>query len=95
MSGTRIYSDNPAVARFLQRTIEVLLHKPFADESLPITEARFIRAGNSLSTVGERVVSRGRTGYIALYRHMELAGCVLILAIRHRFDAGYPNTGAQ
>jgi plasmid stabilization system protein ParE len=43
----------------------------------------------------ERVVSRGRTGYIALYRHMELAGCVLILAIRHRFDAGYPNTEAH
>ena len=58
LSSTRIYSDNPAVARFLQRTIEVLLHKPFADESLPITEARFIRAGNSLSTVEERVVSR-------------------------------------
>jgi hypothetical protein len=53
-----VYSDNPAVARFLQRTIEVLLHKPFADESLPIVEAKFIRSGNSLSTVEERVVSR-------------------------------------
>jgi len=43
----------------------------------------------------ERIVSRGRTGYIALYRHMELAGCVLILAIRHRYAAGYPNAEAQ
>jgi plasmid stabilization system protein ParE len=43
----------------------------------------------------ERVVSRGRTGYVALYRHLESAGCVLILAIRHRFLAGYPNTEAQ
>ena len=46
-----------AVARFLQRNIEVLLHKPFADESLPITDAAFERSGNSLSTVEERVVS--------------------------------------
>jgi hypothetical protein len=52
-----IYSDNAGVARFLQRTIEVLLHKPFADESLPIVDARFKRSGNSLSTVEERVLS--------------------------------------
>jgi plasmid stabilization system protein ParE len=38
----------------------------------------------------ERVVSRGRTGYVALYRHLELDDCVLILAIRHRYAAGYP-----
>lgn len=53
----RIYADNPAVARFLQRTIEVMLHKPFADESLPIMDAKFERAGHSLSTVEERIVS--------------------------------------
>ena len=53
----RIYSDNAGVARFLQRTIEVLLHKPFADESLPVIDADFTRTGNSLSTVEERVVS--------------------------------------
>jgi hypothetical protein len=58
LSKTRIYSDNPAVARFLQSTIEVLLYKDFSNLELPITEARFIRAGNSLSTVEERVVSR-------------------------------------
>jgi hypothetical protein len=53
-----VYSDNAGVARFLQRTIETMLHKPFADESLPITEAKFERSGNSLSTVEERIVSR-------------------------------------
>ena len=52
-----VYSDNAGVARFLQRTIEVLLHKPFADESLPVIDARFERSGNSLSAVEERVVS--------------------------------------
>ena len=53
----RIYADNAGVARFLQRTIETLLHKPFADESLPIVDAKFERSGNSLSTVEERIVS--------------------------------------
>jgi hypothetical protein len=49
-----IYSDNPGVARYLQRTIEVLLHKPFADESIPVADATFERGGDSLSTVYER-----------------------------------------
>jgi len=53
----RVYADNAAVARFLQRNIEALLHKPFADESLPIVDAEFTRSGNSLSTVEERVAS--------------------------------------
>ncbi len=53
----RVYADNAGVARFLQRTIEVMLHKPFADESLPIIDAEFERSGNALSTVEERVVS--------------------------------------
>ena len=53
-----IYADNAGVARYFQRTIEVLLHKPFADESLPIIDAKFERSGNSLSTVEERVVSQ-------------------------------------
>jgi hypothetical protein len=53
-----VFSDNAGVARYLQRTIEVLLHKPFADETLPIVDARFERSGNSLSTIEERIVSR-------------------------------------
>jgi hypothetical protein len=55
--GPRVYADNAGVARFLQRTIEVLLHKPFASESLPVIDAEFERTGNSLSTVEERVIS--------------------------------------
>ncbi|MEK6592707.1 MAG: hypothetical protein AABZ67_06440 [Pseudomonadota bacterium] len=55
--GPRIYADNAGVARFLQRTIEVMLYKGFADESLPVMDAVFERSGNSLSTVEERVIS--------------------------------------
>ena len=55
--GPVIYADNAGVARYLQRTIEVLLHQPFADESLPIIDAEFTRTGNSLATVEERITT--------------------------------------
>lgn len=56
--GPRIYADNAGLARYLQRTIEVILYKEFSDESLPVVDARFERTGNSLSTMDERIVSR-------------------------------------
>ena len=37
----------------------------------------------------ELVISRGRTGYVALYSFEEEWGAVLILAIRHQREAGY------
>lgn len=55
--GPRVYADNAGVARFLQRTIETLLHQPFGDDTLPIMDAEFERSGNSLSTVEERIAS--------------------------------------
>jgi len=54
-----IYADNAGVARFLQRQIETMLYAPFADESLPIIDAKFERTGHSLSTCEERIVSAG------------------------------------
>jgi hypothetical protein len=54
----RLYADNAGVARFLQRMIEILLYKEFADGSLAVIDAKFERSGNSLSTVEERIVSR-------------------------------------
>ncbi len=57
VGGVKVYSDNAGMVRYLQRSIELLLHPPFADESLPIIDAPFVRSGNSLSTVEERVSS--------------------------------------
>lgn len=53
----QVYADNAGLVRYLQRTIETLLHAPFADESLPVIDADFTRTGNALSTVEERVTS--------------------------------------
>ena len=54
----RLYSDNAGVARFLQRTIEVLLYKEFSNPELAVVEAKFLRGGDCLGTVEERVVGR-------------------------------------
>ena len=37
----------------------------------------------------ELVISRGRSGYVALYRYDETGDRVLVLAIRHQREAGY------
>ncbi|WP_309896081.1 type II toxin-antitoxin system RelE/ParE family toxin [Archangium sp.] len=37
----------------------------------------------------ELVISRGRTGYIALYRFLKTEDTVLVLALRHQREVGY------
>lgn len=45
VNGVRIYADNEAVARFLQKEIEYLLYKPFGDAGTPVIAATFAREG--------------------------------------------------
>jgi len=37
----------------------------------------------------ELIISRGRTGYVALYAYDEASDLVLILAVRHQRESGY------
>lgn len=37
----------------------------------------------------ELVISRGRSGYVALYSYEETDDTVIVLAIRHQREAGY------
>jgi plasmid stabilization system protein ParE len=37
----------------------------------------------------ELIISRGRSGYLALYRYDEARDRILVLAIRHQREAGY------
>src|SRR3989454_3622665 len=53
----RVYSDNAAVARWLQKTIESLLFPAFADTSIPVIPAVFARVGDARSTATETVTS--------------------------------------
>jgi plasmid stabilization system protein ParE len=41
------------------------------------------------SSLHELVISRGRTGYVALYSYDEPADEIIVLAIRHQREAGY------
>ncbi len=49
------YSDNIALARWLQEEIESMLHPPFADTSIPVSEAEFQREGDVRSYITERI----------------------------------------
>ena len=53
----RVYSDNIAVARWLQRTIEAVLFPAFADTALPVVAAGFERRGGPWSTATETVAA--------------------------------------
>ena len=53
----RIYSDNIAVARWLQKSIETLLFPAFADTAIPVIGARFERQGGPWSSATETVMS--------------------------------------
>jgi hypothetical protein len=53
----RIYGDNAAVVRWLQRTIETLLFPAFADTKIPVIAAEFARSGDPRSAAVETVVS--------------------------------------
>ena len=55
--GVRIYSDNIGLARWLQGEIETFLFPEFADESLPVMEAVFSRAGDAIGHWTETVES--------------------------------------
>jgi len=60
-----------------------------------VSEAISILAGHPLigrpveSGLRELVSSRGRTGYVALYRFRETDDVVTVLSIRHQREAGY------
>jgi hypothetical protein len=53
----RIYSDNIAVARWLQTNIEKLLFPAFADTAIPVMAAAFERAGGPRSSATESILA--------------------------------------
>jgi hypothetical protein len=53
----RVYSDNIAVARWLQKSIETLLFPAFADTAIPVIGAHFERQGGPWSSATETVLA--------------------------------------
>lgn len=66
-----------------------------AETASLVSEAISVLAGHPLigrpveQGLRELVISRGRTGYVALYRFRERDAVVTVLAIRHQREAGY------
>ena len=54
----RIWSDNPPVARWLQKEIESLLFPAFADAKTPVAQAAFSRSGGIDAGASERVKAK-------------------------------------
>lgn len=65
-----------ATVNVIFSALEVLLHSPEIGQKVPF--------GNR-----ELVISRGRTGYLALYKFFPESETVLVLALRHQREAGY------
>lgn len=55
----RIYSDNPAMTRWLQQTIQGMLTPELKDESLAIVEATFAKSGDPLKAYKEIIKADG------------------------------------
>ena len=54
----KIWSDNPPVARWLQKEIESLLFPAFADAKTPVTPAAFTRSGGIDTKAAELVTAK-------------------------------------
>ncbi len=58
--------------------IETLTRHPFVGRSVD-------------ADLRELLISRGHSGYVALYTYLEFEDIVVVLAIRHQREAGYWN----
>jgi hypothetical protein len=67
----RLYSDNIALARWLQEEIESLLFPEFADQSVPVIEAAFSKSGDGRSFWTETVESDEDTILLTWYDFIE------------------------
>ena len=67
----RLFSDNIALARWLQEEIESLLFPEFADQSIPVTEAAFSKMGDGRSFWTENVESDEHTISLTWYDFLD------------------------
>ena len=80
----RIYDFLAAEDRVLAATTVAAI-----DEAVSVL-ARHPLIGRPVEhSLHELVISRGKSGYVALYRYLETVDVVLILALRHQREAGY------
>jgi addiction module RelE/StbE family toxin len=59
-------------------------------EALQILERHPLIGRQTEEGLRELVISRGKSGYMALYEYFEADDVVMVLALRHQREAGYP-----
>jgi hypothetical protein len=95
----QVYSDNVAVTRWLQRTIETLLYPAFADTSLPVYAAQFSRAGDPRSTTVETVIAGTERIVLTWYDCIEPYVLTMAPGMNNRpigvFSTFFPASSAQ
>lgn len=68
----------PETTDLILEAVEVLANHPLIGR--PVEEE-----------LRELIISRGKSGYVALYSYEEAEDAVLILTIRHQREVGYPD----
>ena len=79
LSDFLVESDPQAVqdtAELILDALEILVQHPEIGRKVPFGQR-------------ELVISRGRTGYLALYRFLPHIDRILVLALRHQRESGY------
>lgn len=75
-----VAEQDPAAALFtidlIEEALLILRHHPLIGREVD-------------ADLRELVISRGKTGYVALYSFEEVHDAVLVLTIRHQREAGY------
>jgi len=64
----RVYSDNIAMARWLQSTVQGMLNAELADTSIPMVDASFTKSGDVRDSWTERVAARNEEIVLTWYR---------------------------
>ena len=95
----QVYSDNIAVTRWLQRTIEALLFPAFADTSLPVVGAQFARSGDPRATAVETVNSASERILLTWYDCLDPFVLTMAPGMNNRpigvFSTFFPAKSAQ
>ena len=75
-----IADENPSLAA---ETVSII------QEAMGILERHPLVGRAVESDLRELIISRGKTGYVALYSYLEVEDVVQVLALRHQREAGY------
>lgn len=89
----------PRAAEDIRRLVEFLLdNEPEAARetaAVLMDGLQILKSHPLIGRIAERayrelVISRGRTGYVALYAYDVLQDVALVLAVRHQREGGFP-----